>query len=214
MLRAPPKSLGGWEAASLTASANRKVQSSQTCEAFLADQDGGRYLVLPTAVNQLNKAIRPDYCLLMHSNQPIIVDKMEHIPSATVARAMYLMASTTTEKVKRSSLGVRGGSLLALGSAGTILVVENLSTTTISLRLSCKGENIVASRGTMNTEDAVPPMCFQIVNILTQAVENVGYSLQYSMTSRTVPVFFGAAAETHNPAVNPSSIHAVVRMGQ
>ena len=86
-------------------------------------------------------------------NQPLIVDRVE-VPPATVARALYLMASAgASRKVKRSGLGIAGATLLALNEGGAVLMVENLTGTTIRLSVNCKGENIVASRGTMSTED-------------------------------------------------------------
>ena len=214
VLRAPRVDQHDWGSATLAASAERKVESSQNCETFLDAPEGGKYLVLPMAFNQFNKGASPTFSVLFHSNQPLVVDKVVGVPPSTVARALYLMASTgTSRKIKRSGLGVAGATLLALNEGGTVLVVENLTNTTVKISVDCNGENIVASRGTMRTEDAVPPMSFQIINILTQAIEGTGYSIQYSMRSSTVPQMFGAAAESHRPLVSQGSIHAVSMMG-
>ena len=56
-----------WGSATLTASAERKVESSRNCETFLDAPEGGRYLVLPMAFNQFNKGVSPAYSVLFHS---------------------------------------------------------------------------------------------------------------------------------------------------
>ena len=75
----------------------------------------------------------------------------------------------------------------------------------MNIELAIQAENMMCSRETMTLKDTVYPGRGQILGIVSQAAEHVGYSISYRFSIGGAMPFMSAV---HTPPLQDNSIHS------
>mmetsp|Transcript_3195 Transcript_3195/g.9706 ORF Transcript_3195/g.9706 Transcript_3195/m.9706 type:complete len:605 (+) Transcript_3195:568-2382(+) len=174
-------------------------------------RDGRRYVVVPVSFNRAGGTGEPmKYVISFHSNELLVIERKVEIPGETVARGLYLRAKEHGTKHRPFS----GVMEYTLSDCGMLSILENRSSSTVEVTVSYSGHNITPSRGEMVTKDVIPPGCFQVVNVISQAVEGAGYSLSRRTSYQTGGRFIlgGRSSARHEPPLVAGSVHNAFRI--
>ena len=174
-------------------------------EAFL--EAGEKYIVVPLGFNKIHhdEEIKPDYpyTLVVHSSKIVMISE-KSCDQALFSQVLALRAKKHGE-VKR----VFDHQYVYTQShdAGAIVMVENRHPTS-SFHIEMDNSNsfnVCSTRGELKTVDVIPPNHYQIIQVLSQIVDD-GYS--WSSKLRYIG---NCRDEIHLPPVHAPGLHAPQR---
>lgn len=166
----------------------------------------GIYLVFAMAFNHwsLIDLASVDAMLTIHSCKAVLVSTLT-LPTTCLADAITQLAVAKGERHE----GREGMTTyyLTRNWAGFIAVVENRNPHH-SLHVQCdcsESSNVVSTRGTLKTVDAIPPLHRQVIILLTHMERSVGYSVSHRLIHRLWSIGTGLAdwapGANHVPAL-------------
>ncbi|CAK8686231.1 unnamed protein product [Clavelina lepadiformis] len=178
----------------LVACGRRQTKKHLPCNCFL---DAGNYLVICLAFNHWlsgfmgaqatrfpsEDPVLPKYVLALHSSKPIALEYCDKIEGLLADTVIQLALNRGEENNIREGVACYQ---LTRGWAGLIIVVENRHPDHVfQVKCDCsESSNVVSTRGSLQTKDAVPPLHRQVVLVLSQLDFYSGFTIKHKLTHR------------------------------
>ncbi|KAK7097003.1 calpain-15-like isoform X2 [Littorina saxatilis] len=199
----------------------RQLRCFVGCNVML---EPGEYVVIPLAFNHWN--IMPDakppvhhYVMSVHSSKPLL---MEEISTFRNRHYDNILADSIVQlgvsKGKREEIrqGITAFSLMTSWAGGIFVVENRLPHQAVHVCCECtESSNIVSTRGSLVTRDAVPPLHRQVIMILSQLERTQPYHFSRRLVHRVANPHAGLSDWAprpdirHDPPLTPAvaSLH-------
>lgn len=145
----------------------------------------GVYIVLCAAFNNWGREQTQKGTLAVHSSKPVFVEEFSAEPVLLADAIIATVIGRGKRHVSSAHCG-SGMYYLTDGFGGLVIVGENL-TNHQCLHTHCDSsgsENVVSTRGTLNTWDVIPPGHRQILIVLSQLEGSSAYFVMHKLTHR------------------------------
>lgn len=160
----------------------RQISPFVSCSSVMKP---GEYMIVALAFNHWGMTLSlddiPKCVISMHSSKSLHAT-VSIVPSCTMADSLISMLLKDGRK-KKDKPTITTYTMPSSRWCGEIVMVENSSSNMhIVVKCDCRtSQNVVCTRGSMQTVDVIPPMHRQIVLVMSQMEASSGYSIKYSL---------------------------------
>lgn len=171
----------------------------------VAGGGSGTYLIVPFSLRAASPLSSDGRVMVtaVHSSSPIVVDEVE-LTGEQFGLAIAAEARRAGKiEISAAHLGVTVYRLSF--ASGYIFIATNTGILGANIELTVQSQNMMCSRDSMALKDTVYPGRGQILGIVSQASESVGYSISYRFSIGGAIPFMPAV---HTPPLPDNSIHS------
>ncbi|XP_071126006.1 calpain-15-like [Mytilus edulis] len=191
-------------------SSKRDIKSYVGCE--IEHLQSGEYIIACLAFKHLDGGnhgvnLQRDFVLTIHSTQNIVVEENDSINAGYTHFLADILIQLAVDKGDRKTLKGNTGTY-TLSWDGLILIVENKDKKQYTaIQEDCsKSTNLMSTRGSMFTQDVIPPGHRQLIFLLTRINQRSGYCIQYASSyissSSSMLDYYGHKTKSHLPDIS------------
>ncbi|VDI46453.1 calpain-15 [Mytilus galloprovincialis] len=189
----------------------RDIKSYVGCE--IEHLERGEYTIACLAFKHLDGGkhgshVQRDFVLTIHSTQNIVVEENDSVTAGYTHFLADTLIQLAVDDGKQQSLKENKANTYSLALDGIILIVENKDEKEyFSIQEDCRNSrNLMSTRGSMFTQDVIPPGHRQLIFLLTRIDNRTGYSYQSSssyISSNAVTLkHYGDNTKNHKPEIS------------
>ncbi|XP_052077598.1 calpain-15-like [Mytilus californianus] len=188
----------------------RDIKSYVGCE--IEHLERGEYTIACLAFKHLDGGkhgshVQRDFVLTIHSTQNIVVEENDSINAGYKHFLADTLIQLAVDEGKQQNLKENKASTYSLALDGILLIVQNKDEKEyLSIQEDCSNSrNLMSTRGSMFTQDVIPPGHRQLIFLLTRIDNRAGYSCQssssYISSNSSTLEHYGDKTTIHKPAI-------------